>query len=69
MRQPRQVTVGRKITVRGVDHLGRLVTEEVILVDNPVFTRTHFQYVGPYWWCRWRQLCDWLRWQLCGRWR
>lgn len=69
MEAPRKISVGRRVTVRGVNERGELVTEEVVLVDQPVFTRTRFRYVGPYWWCRLRQARDWLGYHLVVRWR
>lgn len=69
MEAPRRISVGRRITLRGIDERGELVTEEVLLTDTPVFTRTRFRYVGPYWWCRWHQLRGWLHYQLVVRWR
>lgn len=57
----RQITIGQRYTVRGIDAYGRMVSEDVLLVDKPVFTKTKFRYVGPWWWCRWHQARSWAR--------
>lgn len=57
----RQISIGRRVTVQGVDQHGRFVREELLLVDQPVMTKSSFRYIGPWWWCRWMQARAWLR--------
>jgi hypothetical protein len=57
----RPIIVGQRVTIQGIDQYGKLVREDVLLIDKPVMTKTRFRYIGPWWWCRRHQFQDWAR--------